>query len=806
MSEEKEGQQGQERGQEKDKVFDIPDRMPILPVRDVVVFPFITIPLFVGRSSSIMALEQAMEENKLILLVAQRDGNVENPVLKDIFEVGTVASIVRMLKLPDGRVKVLIQGIKRARILEPIKENPFFVVHVECMEEPKITDMSLEVEALIRNIKEKIEKIIQMRNMPLEIMAVVSNISDPGMLADLIASNLRLKVEESQAVLEILDQIERLKKVDECLAKEVALSSMQSKLQSQVKEEIDKTQREYFLRGQLKAIQEELGELDSKSQELEDYKKSIEKSKMPKKAREEAEKQLKRLGTMHPDSAEASIIRTYLDWLVELPWSVATRDNLDLKVAKKVLDDDHYNLEKVKERILEFLAVRKLKKSVKSPILCFVGPPGVGKTSLGRSIARAMGRKFVRVSLGGVRDEAEIRGHRRTYIGALPGQIIQQIKYGGSSNPVFMMDEVDKLGMDFRGDPSSALLEVLDPEQNNSFMDNYLGVPFNLSNVMFICTANLLDPIPGALKDRMETIRLPGYTSEEKLYIARKYLIPRQLEENGLKRDQISFSDKAVDVLIKEYTREAGLRNLEREIASIARKIAKEVAEGRRKKAFILEQRVPKYLGPPKYLGQDILDKDEIGVATGLAWTWAGGDILYVEVGLFKGKGNLTITGQLGDVMKESAQAALSYARSHSAEYTINEGIYQNTDVHIHVPAGAIPKDGPSAGVTMTAALISALAKIPVKKDVAMTGEITLRGRVLPVGGIKEKVLGALQVGIRKIILPYDNKADFEEVPSKIRKVIEPIFVKSVDEVMQNGLLLEKGRLGEKLEVARVSV
>ena len=795
----------EETREQKEKTIDIPEVLAVLPIRDVVVFPMISLPLFVGRPSSVMALEHALGSHKLVLLVAQKDGSIENPALGDLFEVGTVASIVRMLKLPDGRVKVLIQGNKRARILELAQEEPFLSVRVEVLEEPKLTDIPLEVEALMRNVKEKIEKIIQLRDMPLEIMAVVNNIAEPGVLADLVASNLRLKIEEWQAVLELMDPVQRLGRVDGYLAKEVALSQMQTKLQNQVKEEIDKTQREYFLRGQLKAIQDELGESDGKVQEIEEYNKRIEKAKMPKKAKEEAERQLKRLETMHPDSAEASIVRTYLDWLVELPWSVSMKDNLGLKDAKRVLDEDHYNLEKVKERILEFLAVRKLKKSAKGPILCFVGPPGVGKTSLGKSIARAMGRKFVRLSLGGMRDEAEIRGHRRTYIGAMPGQIVQQIKNAGSNNPVFMLDEVDKIGMDFRGDPSSALLEVLDPEQNHSFMDHYLGVPFDLSKVMFVATANVLDTVPGALRDRMEVISIPGYTPDEKLRIAKSYIVPRQLEANGLEPGQVVLSEDAIKLLIGEYTREAGLRNLEREIASILRKVAKEVAEGKRKKAFISVAKARRYLGPSKYLGQEKLDKEEIGVATGLAWTWAGGEILHVEVSLAKGKGTLTLTGQLGDVMKESAQAALSYARAHAKEYGIDEDFYPHLDIHIHVPAGAIPKDGPSAGVTIVAALISALSKIPVKKDVAMTGEITLRGRVLPVGGIKEKVLGALQAGIRAVALPFENEPDFEEVPPKIRKEISPIYVKSVDEVLKNVLafdVLQK----QDMELARASV
>jgi len=632
--------------------------------------------------------------------------------------------------------------------------------------------------------------------LPPDLLVIADNLDSPGKLADLAASNLGLKVEDAQQILEILDHEERLNKIGEFLGKEVEVLTIQQKIQSAAQEEMTKTQKEYFLREQLKAIQKELGDIDEKTEEINEFKKKIADVKMPKEVEKEALKQLDRLAKMHPEAAEATTVRTYLEWMVELPWSKSTADNLNIKGAAKVLEEDHYDLEKVKERILEYLAVRKLKAKMKGPILCFVGPPGVGKTSLGKSIARSLGRQFVRISLGGVRDEAEIRGHRRTYIGSLPGRIIQGIKQAGSNNPVFMMDEVDKIGADFRGDPSAALLEVLDPEQNYSFSDHYLGVPFDLSNVMFITTANLTDPIPSALKDRMEIISLSGYTEEEKLGIAKKYLIPRQMEEHGIKGKYIHISDEAVLKIISQYTREAGLRNLEREIATICRKVAKDVAEGNGRLHRVSAANLNKFLGIRKFLSETEAERNQVGVATGLAWTQAGGEIMHIEVTTMKGRGALTLTGQLGDVMKESAQAAMSYSRSRSKNYGLKEDFYQKIDVHIHVPAGAIPKDGPSAGITMATALISRLTGIPVRKDIAMTGEITLTGRVLPIGGLKEKSLAAKRAGIMTIIIPKDNNKDLEEIPSNIRKDMKFILAKEMDDVINNALLFEKKKKG----------
>ncbi|TMB74355.1 MAG: endopeptidase La [Deltaproteobacteria bacterium] len=768
---------------------EIPDVLPLLPIRDIVIYPYMMLPLFVGRDVSIRAVEESLSRDRLIFLVAQKNSAEENPNAAAIHRVGTIASIMRMLKLADGRVKILVQGLSKGEIDTCLRERPFFEVKIRKVIEPTLPEVPIEVEALMRTAKEKIEQILNLKNLPPEIVMVTDNISDPGVLADLVASNLRLKIEESQAILEIFDPIERLKKVNELLTRELELSTMQARIQNQAKEEMSKTQRDYFLREQLKQIQQELGEGDERAEELSELKKQIEKAKMPTEAKREADKQLRRLEQMHPESSEASLVRTYLDWLVDLPWSKKTKDNLNIKKAKQVLDEDHYNLEKIKERILEYLAVNKLRRKIKGPILCFVGPPGVGKTSLGRSIARALGRNCVRVSLGGVRDEAEIRGHRRTYVGALPGRIIQGVKQAGSNNPVFMLDEIDKVGADFRGDPSAALLEVLDPEQNHTFSDHYLNLPFDLSNVLFICTANLLDPVPAALADRMEVIQLSGYTNEEKLEIARKYLIPRQLEDNGISTKHLELSDDAVLRIIAEYTKEAGLRNLEREIASICRKVARKVAEGKRELTRITRANIHSFLGAPKFLPEAEQEHHEIGVATGLAWTSTGGEVLYVEASLSKGRGNLTLTGQLGDVMKESAQAAVSYARAHAAKLGIEEDFYQKLDIHIHVPAGAIPKDGPSAGITMATALISALTKRPVSRDVAMTGEITLRGRVLPIGGLKEKCLAAFRAGIKTVIVPDRNKKDLDEIPKPLRRKLHWVIAENMSDVLQIALL-----------------
>ena len=773
----------------KGSQVEIPEVLPLLPIRDIVIYPYMMLPLFVGRDVSIRAVEESLSRDRLIFLVAQKNSSEENPTPSEIHKVGTIASIMRMLKLADGRVKILVQGLSKGEVDIFIRERPFFEVKIRKVIEPTLQEVPIEVEALMRTAKEKIEQILNLKNLPPEIVMVTDNISDPGVLADLVASNLRLKIEESQAILEIFDPIERLKKVNDLLSRELELSTMQARIQNQAKEEMSKTQRDYFLREQLKQIQQELGEGDERAEEMNELRKQIEKAKMPPEVKREADKQLRRLEQMHPESSEASLVRTYLDWLVDLPWSKKTRDNLNIKKAKQVLDEDHYNLEKIKERILEYLAVNKLRKKLKGPILCFVGPPGVGKTSLGRSIARALGRNFVRVSLGGVRDEAEIRGHRRTYVGALPGRVIQGIKQAGSNNPVFMLDEIDKVGADFRGDPSAALLEVLDPEQNHAFSDHYLNLPFDLSNTLFICTANLLDPVPAALADRMEVIQLSGYTNEEKLEIARKYLIPRQFEDNGLSAKTIEISDDAMLRIIGEYTKEAGLRNLEREIASICRKVARKVAEGKTDLTRITRANVHSFLGAPKFLPEAEQEHHEIGVATGLAWTSAGGEILYVEASLSKGRGNLTLTGQLGDVMKESAQAAVSYARAHARKLDIEEDFYQKLDIHIHVPAGAIPKDGPSAGITMATALISALTKRAVSRDVAMTGEITLRGRVLPIGGLKEKSLAAFRAGMKTIIIPDRNEKDLDEIPKALRRKLHWVLAKTMSDVLKSALL-----------------
>jgi ATP-dependent Lon protease len=767
----------------------IPDQLPLLPVRDVVVFPYMILPLFVGREMSVNSVEHALANDRLIFLATQKDMNDEDPAPEAIYEVGTIAMIMRMLKLPDGRVKILVQGLAKGTITEYVETKPFYSVRVERLVELQDEEQTLETEALMRNAREQVSRIISLgKSISPEVLVIMENMQEPGSLADLVASNIGLKVQESQQLLEIANPIDRLRKVTEFLNKETELLTMQQQIQSAAKEEMGKSQREYYLREQLRAIQQELGETDSRSEELADLRKAIEESKMPEAVEKEGLKQLHRLEQMHPDAAEAGMLRTYLDWLVELPWSNASRDSLDMKRAKKILDEDHYYLEKIKERILEFLAVRKLRKKMKGPILCFVGPPGVGKTSLGKSIARAMGRKFVRVSLGGMRDEAEIRGHRRTYVGALPGRVIQGLKQAGTNNPVFMLDELDKLGSDFRGDPSSALLEVLDPEQNHMFSDHYINLPFNLSNVMFIATANHLDPVPGPLRDRMEVIHLSGYTEEEKLEIAKRYLVPRQIKDNGISSRYVAITDEAIKTVISQYTREAGLRNLEREIGSLCRKIARKVAEGDKKKVTVTATTVKKYLGPPRYLREDEAEQNEIGIVTGLAWTPVGGEVLHVEATIMKGKGALTITGSLGDVMKESVQAALSWIRSRSAELHLSEDLFSASEIHVHVPAGAIPKDGPSAGITMATALVSALTKIPVKREVAMTGEITLRGKVLPIGGLKEKMLAAIRAGITTVIIPEQNKKDLEEIPKQIMRKVTVIPVKGIEEVLKIAL------------------
>jgi ATP-dependent Lon protease len=779
----------------------MPETVPVLPVRDMVVYPFMILPLYVGREKSIRAVEEALSRDRLILLVAQKDAEVEDPNSQEIYPIGTVTMIMRVLKMPDGRVKILVQGLARTRILEFLRKEPYFEARIAEILDDEVPTMGVELEALIRTVKEQVSRSASVgKQISPDILVIINNLDHPGRLADLVASHLDLKVEQAVEILEITSPEERLRRINDFLRKEIELLEVQQRIQSQAKEEIDKTQREYYLREQLRAIQKELGETDERQQEIDEFSAKIEKAKMPSQVAAEAKTQLNRLARMHPDAAEASVVRTYLEWLIELPWSKQTRDKIDIERARKILDEDHYNLEKVKERILEYLAVRKLKKNkMKGPILCFVGPPGVGKTSLGRSIARALGRKFVRISLGGVRDEAEIRGHRRTYIGALPGKIIQGIKTAGTNNPVFMMDEVDKVGADFRGDPSAALLEVLDPEQNVAFTDHYLGVAFDLSKVMFITTANMADPILPALKDRMETIEISGYTEEEKLHIARRYLIPRQLKEHGITGGHLQLTDEGVLKIIRGYTREAGLRNLEREIATVCRKVAKEVAAGRTEPFRVTAQNLHRFLKAPRYLPEPEQEQDEVGVATGLAWTQAGGDIMYVEATVMKGKGQLLLTGHLGEVMKESAQAALSYARARAPELGVKEDLFSKVDIHIHVPAGAIPKDGPSAGITMATALVSALTRVPVKRSVAMTGEVTLRGKVLPVGGVKEKVLAARRSGITTVLLPQKNDKDVKELPKTIRRGMHFVFVEHMDQVLAAALVRpvkEKGQVG----------
>lgn len=789
---------------EEEQKLVIPTELPLLPVRDMVVFPFMILPLFVGRENSINGVNEALSKDRLILLSAQKDPSLDEPTPDDIYPLGTVCMIMRMLKLPDGRLKILIQGLQRAHIKEYLQEKPFIKVRVETIQEPEQVEKTLELEALMRNIKQGLNQAMNMgKVLAPDIMVVLDTIEHPGRFADLVASNIGLSLQNAQEVLSIIDASARLRKVNELLSKEIELLDMQQRIQSQAKEEISKTQREYFLREQLKAIKQELGETDEREEEINEFRRKIEEAGMPEEALKEANNQLGKLERMHPDAIEAGMVRSYLEWLVELPWSKMTEDQLDVKKAKEILDEDHFDLEKVKDRILEHIAVLKLSPQMRGPILCFVGPPGVGKTSLGKSIARAMGRKFVRISLGGIKDEAEIRGHRRTYVGSMPGRIIQGMKQAGSRNPIFMLDEIDKVGMDFRGDPASALLEVLDPEQNFSFRDHYLNLEFDLSKVMFITTANLVEPIPPALKDRMEMLSLPGYITEEKVEIAKRYLLPRQIKENGIKPEDIKISNSVIEYIILHYTREAGVRNLERSIGSICRKVARRIAEGEQPPFTITVNSVHKHLGPPQFQVEEEFGKNEIGVAIGLAWTPTGGEILRVESTIMKGKGNLTLTGHLGEVMRESAQAALSYARSHADELEISPDFFETHDIHLHVPAGAIPKDGPSAGVTMAASLISVLTEIPVRKDVAMTGEITLRGRVLPIGGLKEKSLAALRVGIKNIVCPDRNRKDLEEIPPNLRKKMKFIFVNEISQVLD--AVLEKEPEGKRTLRRKIS-
>ena len=770
--------------------LEIPDALPLMAVRDVVVFNYMIIPLFVGRPASIEAVNEAMEGNKLLMLVSQKDATKDNPTTDDLYDVGMVSMIMRTLKLPDGRLKVLIQALSKAKIKEFIQKDPHFRVEIDLIEEPEEVEVTVAVEALMRTVREQTEKIMSLRGiLSSDLMMIINNIEEPGRLADLVGSNLRLKVTESQQILETVDPVARLKLVADLLNKELEVSTVQAKIQSDAKQEMSKSQREYFLREQLHALKKELGDEDAYSQEIEELRQKIKKKSLPKHAKKEAKKQLKRLEMMHPDASEANIIRTFIDWILDLPWKKSSKDKLDLKIASAVLDEDHYGLEKVKERILEYLAVRKLNKETKGPILCFVGPPGVGKTSLGQAIAKAMGRQFYRMSLGGMRDEAEIRGHRRTYIGALPGRILQGLKNVGTNNPIFMMDEIDKIGADYRGDPSSALLEVLDPEQNSTFSDHYLNLPFDLSKVMFITTANMSDTLPGPLMDRMEVIRLSGYTQEEKLEIAKRYLLPRQITQNGIRPSTIRLDDDTMKLIISQYTHEAGVRNLERELGKTCRKIARKIAEGGKGPYKVSKNNIDKYLGPPKFLPDAELDTiGHPGLVVGLAWTEVGGELLHIETTLMPGKGKLILTGQLGDVMKESAQAALSYCRSRNKELGVPPSYFDEFDIHIHVPAGAIPKDGPSAGITMATALYSAISGKSVKKSLAMTGEVTLRGRVLPIGGLKEKALAALRSGISKVIIPMENQKDLIDIPEELRKKINFYPAKDMDTVIELAL------------------
>jgi ATP-dependent Lon protease len=775
---------------------DIPEVLPLLPVRDLVVFPYMIAPLRVSRPVSLEAVNEALAtEHRMCFIVAQYDAGEEDPKPSSLYRTGTVGIVMRMRKLSDGGIKILVQGLCRARIERFVSDVPGYKVRLDILEDgPVISNM--EIEGLVRSVKQNVERVAELgRTVQPELALVLQNVDEPGRMSDLVASNLTLKLADAQAILETEDPVARLTKVNQALENEIGILEVQNRIQSRAKEEMSKTQRDYFLREQLRQIRHELGDDTSLRDEVEEIRRRLEGIGLSPEARSEADKQLRRLEQMSPESAEAAVVRSYLDLMVELPWKEPQATAVDLHAARKVLDEDHYNLEHVKERILDYLAVFKLRKDGRGPILCFLGPPGVGKTSLGRSIARAMGRKFVRISLGGVRDEAEIRGHRRTYVGALPGRILQGLKTVGTRNPVFMLDEVDKLGADFRGDPSAALLEVLDPEQNHAFRDHYLSVPFDLSKVLFIATANLADTIPPPLRDRMETLRLAGYSEEEKLVIAERYLLPKQTREAGLSERDLVVGRPLLRRVITEYTREAGLRELERQIAQLARKVARRIVEkgevpagkGKGRNALTMDD-LAKFLGPPKYLPDERQRTDEVGIANGLAWTQSGGEVLHVEAQLMVGKGTLTLTGQLGDVMKESAQAALSYARMHASSMGIEGDFFADRQIHIHVPAGAVPKDGPSAGITMATVLVSLCTGVPIRRDVAMTGEVTLRGRVLPVGGLKEKLLAAARAGIHTAIVPAGNLPELSEIPEFLRQRLKIKPVHAMSEVLATAL------------------
>jgi len=777
---------------EENKENEFPEELPILPLKDNVLFPEIALPWVVTGEPWVKLINDAVLDKKILGVISLRgEAKGEKLSPEDFYEIGVIGKVSRLIKLPEDAVQVLILGLVKFRVKEWVRWEPYPVAKIEIIKEEETK--SDEVEALVRNVVSLFQQVVELAPyLPREAFITALNINKPSRLANFIASNLNLDVESKMELLSTPDLSTRLTKLSFYLTRELEILQIGSRIQSQVQQEMAKTQREYFLREQLKAIQQELGELDEKSSEIKELKEKIESLDLPPEVRKEAEKELERLSRLSPNSFEYPVIRNYLDWIIELPWKVSTEDNLDIDLAKKILDEDHYDLEKVKERILEYLAVYKLKRDIKGPILCFVGPPGVGKTSLGKSIARALGRKFVRVSLGGIRDEAEIRGHRRTYVGALPGKIIQGIRKAGTNNPVFMLDEVDKIGADFRGDPASALLEVLDPEQNYSFVDHYLDVPFDLSRVMFIATANVLDTIPPPLLDRMEIIFLSGYTDLEKIAIAQRYLIPKQCEENGLRVEDVIIEADIIRKIIREYTREAGVRNLERSIATVCRKIAKEVAQGAQGPFVIDEEKLREFLGPRRFLDEVMERQDEIGVATGLAWTESGGEILFVETVVLPGKGNLLLTGNMGEIMQESAKIALSCVRARAGEWNIPPDFYEKNDIHVHVPAGAIPKDGPSAGITMVVSMISALARVPVRHDLAMTGEITLTGKVLPIGGVKEKVLAAYRAGIRKVILPRENEKDLQEVPEEVKKVMNFFLVENINQVLELALAKEE--------------
>jgi ATP-dependent Lon protease len=767
--------------------------LPLLPLRDIIVFPHMVVPLFVGRERAIAALEEAMKHDNDLLLVAQKKAKTNEPTPEDIFITGTLGTIIHpgVVRLPDGTVKVLVEGKRRARIRRYLASETFFQVEAEEIEE--LGERSVEIEALVRTVHGVFESYVKLnKRIPPEMLMSVATIDDPARLADTIVAHLSLKLNDKQAILETESAAKRLEKLYELMQGEIEILQVEKKIRTRVKKQMEKTQKEYYLNEQMQAIQKELGERDEFKNEIQELEEKIKAKKMSKEATVRVKKELKKLKMMSPMSAEATVVRNYIDWILSLPWGEVTKDKLDIAEAETILNEDHYGLRKAKERILEYLAVQALVEKIKGPILCLVGPPGVGKTSLAKSIARCTGRRFVRLSLGGVRDEAEIRGHRRTYIGALPGKIIQSLKKAGSNNPVFLLDEVDKMSTDFRGDPSSALLEVLDPEQNHTFQDHYLDLDYDLSRTLFICTANTLHGIPLPLQDRLEIIRIAGYTDLEKMSIGTRYLVPKQREANGIADVDVTFTRRALKALVRRYTKEAGVRNLEREIASIARKIAKEVLKsGKAQKFVVTEKSLNKFLGPPKYRYGMVEEHDQIGLVTGLAWTELGGELLTTEVTVMPGKGKLIITGKLGEVMQESAQAAMSYVRSRAERFGLEKKFHETCDVHIHVPEGAIPKDGPSAGITMATALVSALAKIPVRRDLAMTGEITLRGRVLPIGGLKEKAMAAHRGGIRTILIPKENEKDIREIPKKVKREMEIIPVEHMDEVLMKALVLE---------------